>query len=140
MLFMLLAMFSCSDSKKPQRDANGVILKNGQFYDSQEEETNMVWICTGKSSHAYHSTDDCYGIKACKGKKKRISLDEAVSMGRTPCHYCHGESTVGANRNYTERYTEEDIDDEEEEEFDDYDPDRYDSREQYDEYLEEALN
>ena len=101
-------MISCSDNKKPQRDADGVVLKNGQFYDSLEEETNMVWICTGRSSHAYHSTDDCYGIQACKGRKKKISLDEAVSMGRTPCHYCHEESGEEAG----------------------YDPDRYDSMEQ----------
>jgi hypothetical protein len=81
-----------------------MILKNGQFYDSQEAETNMVWICTGGSSHAYHSNEECYGIKACKGERERISLDEAVSMGRTPCHYCH----------------------EEQDEKDPYDPDTYD--------------
>ena len=91
-LIALIALLSCSDSKSPERGADGKILKNGQFYDSQEAETGTVWICTGKSSHAYHSTDECYGIKACKGKVKKVLLEDARNMGRTPCHYCHKES------------------------------------------------
>ena len=117
LLLGLLAVLSCSDSKKPQRDADGMILKNGQFYDSQEEETNMVYICTGKSSHAYHSTKDCYGIEACKGDIEIISLDDAIEMGRTPCHYCHEEQKTPAG----------------------YDPDKYDSVEQYLEERSENL-
>lgn len=92
LLLSAVAVLSCSDSKQPQRDADGAILKNGQFYDSQEEETNEVWICMGKSSHAYHSSQDCYGIQACRGQKKKVTKEEALSMGRTPCHYCHNES------------------------------------------------
>lgn len=113
-MFSVLALVSCSNGKKPQRDANGVILKNGQFYDTQEEETHEVWICTGRKSHAYHSNDECYGIQACRSRVKKVSLEEAVSMGRTPCHYCHEET------------------DSENEES--YDPDQYDS---YEQYLEE---
>ena len=94
-ILSVLMLLSCTDNKRHkeiQRDSNGIVLKNGQFYDSQEEETQEVWICLGKSSHAYHSTDECYGIQACKGRKEKVSLDEAISMGRTPCHYCHEES------------------------------------------------
>lgn len=72
LLFALLFMLSCSDSKKT--------------------DNNMVWICTGYSSHAYHSTYDCYGINSCRGEKKHISLDKAIEMGRTACHYCCNES------------------------------------------------
>lgn len=85
----LCAVLSCSENKQYERDEDGNVLKNGQFYDSKEAETGDVWICTGRSSHAYHSTDDCYGIKSCRGRKKKISLEEAIDMGRTPCHYCH---------------------------------------------------
>ena len=119
----LVAITSCSNSKQPQRGADGKILKNGQFYDSQEAETKEVWICMGKSSHAYHSTDECYGIKACKGRKKKISLDEAVSMGRTPCHYCHETGTY-LDDEECEDCEEEEVDEDEQEEFD---PDRDDS-------------
>ena len=94
LLLSAVAVLSCSDSKQPQRDADGAILKNGQFYDNREEETNMVYICTGKTAHAYHSTDDCYGIQSCKGDIEEVSLDEAVDMGRTPCHYCHKDYDV----------------------------------------------
>lgn len=116
-LLLALALLSCKESKNPQRDSEGRILKNGQFYDSQEAETHEVWICMGKKSHAYHSNDECYGIKACKSKVMKVSLEEAISSGRTPCHYCH-EETVAYN------------DDEEcedcEKEKDPYDPDYYD--------------
>lgn len=114
-LLFALALFSCKDSKKPQRDSEGRILKNGQFYDSQEEETNEVWICMGKKSHAYHSNDECYGIKACRSRVRKVSLEEAISMGRTPCHYCHEGS--------------------EDKDEGSYDPDKYDS---YQQYLEET--
>ncbi len=89
LLALLVVCVSCSDNKQPQRGADGRILKNGQFYDSQESKTGEVWICTGRTSHAYHSNKDCYGMQSCQAEKKRISMEEAVAMGRTPCHYCH---------------------------------------------------
>jgi len=113
----ILTIVSCSEKKQRkeiQRDSDGIVLKNGQFYDSQESETNMVWICTGRSSHAYHSSEECYGIQACQGDIEMVSLDDAVSMGRTPCHYCHEENEF--------------------ENEESYDPDKYDS---YEQYLEE---
>lgn len=112
-MLLFLAMISCDGNNKGrviQRDREGRVLKNGQFYDSQEEETEEVYICTGKSSHAYHSTDECYGIQACTGDIEKVSLEDAVYMGRTPCHYCHNEED------------EEESDREEE-----YDPDRDES-------------
>lgn len=93
-IVLLILFASCSGNKQPQRDSEGRILKNGQFYDNQESETGQVWICTGKSSHAYHSTEECYGIQSCRARKKKMSKDEAISMGRTPCHYCHKETEV----------------------------------------------
>lgn len=114
---------SCSEkkqNKEVQRDADGMVLKNGQFYDDQEEETQEVWICLGRSSHAYHSTDECYGIQACRGEIEQVSLEEALDMGRTPCHYCHEEG-----------FEENDEECEDCDEEDEYDPDRYDSYEQY---------
>lgn len=118
-LLFVLAVFACSETKRPQRDAEGKILKNGQFYDSQEAETKEVWVCFGKKSHAYHSNKECYGIQACKGKVRRMSLGEAVYMGRTPCHYCHKDVAEG---------NDEDCEDCEEA---DYDPDKYDTYEEY---------
>lgn len=92
---LLMAIFAVifvyKRCESPQGDTTDQPHKNGQFYDSQEVETGEVWICTGKKSHAYHSTEECYGIQSCRASKKKISKDEAVKMGRTPCHYCHKE-------------------------------------------------
>ena len=109
LMLVTLTLLSCSNSRKYEKDSFGKVLKNGQFYDMQEETTREVWICTGKSSHAYHSTDECYGIQACRADIERITIDEALAMGRTPCHYCH-EGSEGAK----------------EEDEEDFDPDTYD--------------
>lgn len=84
--------------------------KSGLYQTQKKVDDGRVYICTGKSSHAYHSTDECYGIQACTGDIEKVSLEDAVYMGRTPCHYCHNEDD------------EEESDREEE-----YDPDRDES-------------
>lgn len=65
--------------------------KDSRLYNSRETDIDDVWICLGTSSHTFHSSYKCKGIKACKGEKKQISLEEAFSMGRTPCHFCCDE-------------------------------------------------
>lgn len=52
-------------------------------------ETKKVYICTGRNSHAYHKTRDCYGLSNCSRSILKVSLEEAEEEGRTPCHYCH---------------------------------------------------
>lgn len=83
----LLILVSCSGNKSEVRSSFMQTEQEQPF--NQEEATGEVWICTGKSSHAYHTNPDCYGINACKASKKKITLQEAIDMGRTPCHYCH---------------------------------------------------
>lgn len=91
----ILLLASCGGNTRDARENNnGRVEKLGQFYDEQEAETGMVWICTGKSSHAYHSNPECYGINACGGEKKEMTLEEAQELGRTPCHFCHGEEQI----------------------------------------------
>ena len=86
------AFLSCdsnTNARQVEYDEDGKVSKNGQFYDAQEEETGVVYICTGKKSHAYHSNPECYGIKSCRANIEKIPIEEAEDMGRTPCHYCH---------------------------------------------------
>ena len=59
--------------------------------EDQGEEPVYVWICTGSSSHAYHSDPDCEGLQYCKADIEEIELEDAEDMGRTPCHFCHDE-------------------------------------------------
>lgn len=80
-LFLILFCLACSDNKR--------LPKTGQFYDPQEQETGEVYICTGRSSHAYHSNKDCFGIRSCRGRVKKVTIEEAEELGRTPCHFCH---------------------------------------------------
>ena len=48
-----------------------------------------VYICTGDNAHAYHSYEECEGLKYCKDEIETISYQEAVrDYDRTPCHYC----------------------------------------------------
>lgn len=82
-----ILMFYVFGRYEPQSDKETKSIKSGLL--DKNEETEGVWICTGKSSHAYHSTSECYGIQSCRSKKKKISLEDAKAMGRTPCHYCH---------------------------------------------------
>lgn len=48
-----------------------------------------VWICTGESSERYHAYSDCKGLSNCRTNIEEISLQEAESMGRTPCRICY---------------------------------------------------
>lgn len=48
-----------------------------------------VYICTGGQSKRYHSTDECIGLSKCSRDIKKISIDEAKDLKRTPCGYCY---------------------------------------------------
>lgn len=49
----------------------------------------MVYVCTGKGSYRYHRHSDCNGLNNCKGSIKRVTLQKAQSMKRTPCKKCY---------------------------------------------------
>lgn len=50
---------------------------------------DSVYICTGGSSYAYHNTEYCMGLKNCRHKIIKVSLDDAVKKyNRKACHYC----------------------------------------------------
>ena len=80
-LFLILFCLACTDSKK--------LPKTGQFYDKQEKETGWVYICIGRSSHAYHSNRECFGLSSCSREILKVTLEDAQEDGRTPCHFCH---------------------------------------------------
>ena len=48
-----------------------------------------VWVCTGESSERYHAHNDCKGLRNCRASVEEISLQEAESIGRTPCNKCY---------------------------------------------------
>lgn len=56
---------------------------------SEGSSDNSVYICTGPKSKRYHKTEHCKGLDRCSKSIKKISIEEAQDMGRTPCGYCY---------------------------------------------------
>lgn len=48
-----------------------------------------VWVCMGKSAYSYHCNSCCKGLNRCKASIKRLTLEKARSMKRTPCDICY---------------------------------------------------
>lgn len=53
------------------------------------DSNSKVWVCTGENSKRYHAHNDCKGLSNCRASIEEISLQEAESMGRTPCRKCY---------------------------------------------------
>ena len=47
--------------------------------------TRTVYICTGPYAQRYHGKKSCRGLKNCSGSIKKVTLDEARQLGKTPC-------------------------------------------------------
>ncbi len=58
--------------------------------DTTASPQQLVWICTGKYSKRYHATENgCKGMRACKGEKLQVTLEQAEANGKTPCGFCY---------------------------------------------------
>jgi hypothetical protein len=54
-----------------------------------KDTSQMVYICTGKKSRAYHSKYDCEGLMTCVGRRIHISENTAINQyNRIPCCRC----------------------------------------------------
>ena len=47
--------------------------------------TDYVYICEGPYSKVYHKAENCRGLSHCSTKIYKVTLEEAVKMGRRPC-------------------------------------------------------
>lgn len=79
-------------AKKETKTAKPRKLHSGNLYSEQDTpEDNLffyVWICTGASSHAYHSDPECRWLQLCSGEIEKVATDVARDMGRKPCKMC----------------------------------------------------
>jgi hypothetical protein len=48
-----------------------------------------VYVCVSTTSVAYHSNKSCTGLSRCTHEIKAMSVDDAVKMGKRPCHICY---------------------------------------------------
>jgi len=75
-LFLLISisiLASCSKNKISQ-------------FDIKSDE--LVYICTGRLSKAYHITKDCRGLKNCSSDLEKVKKIEADEMNRHLCGFC----------------------------------------------------
>ena len=49
------------------------------------KEPVYVYLCEGPYSKVYHASDHCRGLSNCSTKIYKVTLEEAVKMGRRPC-------------------------------------------------------
>ena len=55
-------------------------------------DSDTVFICTGKASKRFHSSDSCEGIMQCTKKILSMTRAEAEKRHRTFCHKCYRDS------------------------------------------------
>src|SRR5881398_2460321 len=53
----------------------------------------QVFICKSDAAYAYHNKY-CQGLKKCTHTITKITLAEAISLGRKPCKYCYPASSA----------------------------------------------
>jgi len=49
------------------------------------EKIEYVYVCEGPRSVVYHRSEDCSGLSHCSTRTYKVTLEEAVKMGRRPC-------------------------------------------------------
>lgn len=55
---------------------------------SAKVKPDSVWLCMGKYSKVYHASANCRGLRNCKGKLVKVSLEDAINKySRRPCGF-----------------------------------------------------
>jgi hypothetical protein len=49
------------------------------------KQTQYVYLCEGPKSTVYHASNTCRGLSRCSTKIYKVTLAEAIKMGRRPC-------------------------------------------------------
>ena len=49
------------------------------------KRVEYAYLCEGPNSKVYHKSADCRGLSNCSTKVYKVTLEEAVKMGRRPC-------------------------------------------------------
>lgn len=64
-LFILILSLSSCKNSKTENDING---------------EDIVYICTGRLSKAYHTYEDCYGLNRCSGELRKIKVKQKLCV------------------------------------------------------------
>jgi hypothetical protein len=49
----------------------------------------QVYICTGATAKRFHKSEKCRGLSRCSGEIIKVSKEEAIKRGKTPCKICY---------------------------------------------------
>lgn len=83
------SMFGGSESSA----SDSVITKESQLIDiTAVSDSDTVYICTGKASKRFHSSDTCEGIMQCTKDIMPVTRADAEKRHRTFCHKCYRDS------------------------------------------------
>jgi hypothetical protein len=55
---------------------------------SSKDSTDSVIICISRTSYKYHARK-CQGVRSCTHEIKKVTLEEAKNLGKTPCGFCY---------------------------------------------------
>jgi hypothetical protein len=55
------------------------------FKPTSLQKIDYVYICQGPYSKVYHKSQDCRGLSNCSTRILKVTIEEAVKMGRRPC-------------------------------------------------------
>ena len=55
------------------------------FICSGYKNSESVYICLSPTAYAYHFDANCRGFKQCTHDTKKVSIQQAISMGRKAC-------------------------------------------------------
>ncbi|MCS7086345.1 MAG: hypothetical protein RMM53_11035 [Bacteroidia bacterium] len=89
------AFFACSSNERANPEnykADGAIrsAENPAILDGfVQKSENVVYICTGPKSYAYHLTTYCRGLRRCSAQVHDVSVAKAKAIGRRPCRFCY---------------------------------------------------
>ena len=56
---------------------------------SSGNQEQYVFICTGRTAYSYHNNSNCSGLNKCKAQIKKVTLNYAKSLRRSPCGICY---------------------------------------------------
>lgn len=89
---MSCSLFDKGDSEAT--DADSISQKHSSLIDIYTvSDSDTVFICTGKASKRFHSSDTCEGIMQCTKEIIQTTRADAEKRKRTFCHKCYRDST-----------------------------------------------
>ena len=79
-----------STSSKNQNPSHGSLYRSGIYrpYETLPDIVDSVYICASRNSYAFHARHTCGALSNCRSNIRKISVEKACGLGRSPCMRC----------------------------------------------------